>query len=212
MPMSSPSFQEHILRSHARRFLHVGCGPVRPERLPDIFRGEDWSEVRFDIDARVAPDIIGSITDMHAVPSGSMDALWSSHNLEHLDSFEVPRALAEFRRVLRPEGFALITVPDLKAVARHIANDNLQQPLYHSPAGPITPLDVVFGHQASIQAGNGFMARRTGFTATTLGEALVAAGFTEVRVHEGRHWDLWAVGLPEDAGTEVFDALGGIFK
>ena len=44
----------------------------------------EWQEVRLDISEQVAPDIIGTITDMEAVADGSMDALWSSHNIEHV--------------------------------------------------------------------------------------------------------------------------------
>src|SRR5262249_10905221 len=142
-------------------------------------------EVRFDIDPKVAPDIVGSIVDMSRIADARVDAIWSSHNLEHLNAFEVPTALGEFQRVLRPDGFLLITLPDLRALAKHILQDKLTDMLYDSAAGPISPLDILFGHQASIAEGNHYMAHRTGFTATTLGEALVAAGFSEVRVHEG---------------------------
>jgi SAM-dependent methyltransferase len=193
-----------------KTFLHVGCGMARRERLPTVFRTEQWHEVRLDIDPSVKPDIIASLTDMSPVDSESVDAIWSSHNIEHLNLHEVPVALREFKRVLRPDGFALITLPDLRAVARYIAADNLTDPLYHSPAGPITPLDIVFGHQAAIARGNHYMAHRVGFTATTLGQALVDAGFEEVRVHEGQRWDLWAVATMPETPASVFEELGDV--
>jgi hypothetical protein len=43
------------------------------------------------------PDIVGTMTDMSAVADASVDALFSSHNIEHLYPHEVPVALAEFR-------------------------------------------------------------------------------------------------------------------
>ena len=193
-----------------RQLLHVGCGQARSERLPACFQTPEWRELRLDIDPGVQPDIIGSITDLSAVASASVDAIWSSHSLEHVHSFEVPLALAEFRRVLAPDGFALITLPDLRAIARHIADDRLCEPLYQSAAGPITALDVVFGYQASVASGNHFMAHRTGFTATTLGEALLDAGFDEVRVHEGQRWDLWAIATMEDTSPDIFDELASV--
>lgn len=195
-----------------RALLHVGCGMPNPQRLPACFRHPGWREVRFDIDPQVKPDIVGSITDLSMIADGCIDAIWSSHNLEHLNPFEVPGALAEFRRVLKPDGFALITLPDLGAIARHIATGKLEQPLYHSPAGPISALDVIFGHQASIQAGNAFMAHRTGFTADTLGSALLAAGFHEVRVHEGKHWDLWAIAAMPELDPALYDDLAGVLQ
>jgi SAM-dependent methyltransferase len=193
-----------------RQLLHVGCGKARRERLPACFHDPHWRELRLDIDPQVEPDIIGSITDLSAIASATVDAIWSSHNLEHLNSFDVPTALAEFKRVLKPDGFALISVPDLRAIAQHIANDELSVPLYQSAAGPISPLDVVFGHQASLAAGNVYMAHRTGFTASTLGQALLAAGFDEVRVHEGQRWDLWAVATMPLTNAGLFDELAGV--
>jgi len=60
------------------------------------------------------PDIVCSITDMSPVAADSVDAVWSSHNLEHLQRHEVPVALAEFLRVLKPAGLLLLTLPDLQ--------------------------------------------------------------------------------------------------
>lgn len=193
-----------------RQLLHVGCGWAGQDRLPSVFKTGAWQEIRFDIDPQVQPDILGSITDLQDLADASVDAIWSSHNLEHLHSFEVPVALAEFKRVLKPDGFALISLPNLRAIARHIANDQLTQPLYQSPAGPISPLDILFGHQPSQAAGNHFMAHRTGFTATTLGQSLIDAGFHEVRVHEGKRWDLWAIATQPHTSPTLFDQLAEV--
>lgn len=193
-----------------RSVLHVGCGTAGRERLPACFQSGNWREIRLDIDERVNPDVVGSMTDIHAIGDASVDAIWSSHNIEHVNSYEVPQVLAGFRRVLKANGFALLTLPDLRAVARHIADDQLTEPLYQSAAGPITPLDVVFGHQASMAAGNQYMAHRTGFTARTLGQALIDAGFAEVRVHEGKRWDLWAIATMPDTPEDIFEQLAGV--
>lgn len=50
--------------------------------------------MRFDIDESVAPDIIGTMTDMSAVKTGSMDELFASYNMEHLYLLKVPVARA----------------------------------------------------------------------------------------------------------------------
>jgi SAM-dependent methyltransferase len=195
-----------------RHVLHVGCGMPQPERFPTYFRQPGWREIRLDIDPGVQPDVIASITDLGQINSGSVDAIWSSHNLEHLNAYEVPVALAEFRRVLKPDGFAIITLPDLRAIARLILAENLDQLLYQSGAGPITPLDMLFGHQASLARGNHYMAHRTGFTATTLGQNLLDAGFDEVRVHEGTRWDLWAIAAMPETDAALYDDLARVMK
>lgn len=195
-----------------RLFLHVGCGRARADRLPPCFREPGWREIRLDIDPEVGPDIVASMTDMAKVPDGAFDAVWSSHNLEHLNSFEVPLALNEFVRVLKPDGFALINLPDLRAIARYILADNLNNPMYCAEVGIITPLDVLFGHQRSLQNGHHYMAHRTGFTASTLGQFLLDAGFAEVRVTEGRSWDLWALALKPDSPLSLLDEVAGAMQ
>nr|WP_315472181.1 methyltransferase domain-containing protein [uncultured Undibacterium sp.] len=192
--------------------LHVGCGHSRRGSLPLFFQSAQWIEIRLDIDPHVQPDILGSITDLSAVADASVDAIWSSHNLEHINSFEVPIALAEFRRVLKPSGFVLITVPDLRAVARYVANNDLDETLYQSAAGPIAAMDIMFGHQASLASGHQYMAHRTGFSANLLGKVLLAAGFSEVRVHEGQRWDLWALATLSETDLSIFEELKGVLR
>lgn len=174
--------------------LHVGCGPPYEDNLHERFRGAGWREVRLDIDPEMRPDIVATMVDMGgAVPSGSVDAVWSSHNIEHVFAYEVPQVFGEFLRVLRPGGFALITTPDLQRAAERIASGRLEDPLYESEAGPITPLDMVYGHGREIARGFHFMAHRTGYTARTLAQKLRAAGFDEVRVRrEPADRALWA--------------------
>ncbi len=172
--------------------LHVGCGVYTPDKLHATFHGPEWKEIRLDINPKVRPDILASITDMAAVPDASCDALYSSHNLEHLHPHEVPLALAEFKRVLRPEGFALITVPDLQQAAERIAQGGAEEAALMTDKGPITPLDILYGFRPFLAAGNLFMAHNFGFTAATLEEALRRAGFTHAAVERDGAFTLWA--------------------
>src|SRR5688572_16345445 len=93
--------------------LHAGCGPSRQAQMPQGFQSADWREIRYDINPAEAPDILGSITDMSAVATASIDALYNCHVIEHLYAHEVPVALREFHRVLKPEGFVVLGCPDL---------------------------------------------------------------------------------------------------
>jgi hypothetical protein len=45
---------------------------------------------------------------------------------------------------------------------------------YTAPAGPIAPLDILYGHRASMARGNLFMAHRCGFTQKVLTGTLQA--------------------------------------
>lgn len=178
-----------------KTFLHVGCGRQNKWKTTPGFANDAWDEIRFDIDVGVEPDVLGTITDMSAVPDASVDALFSAHNVEHLYPHEVPVAFAEFHRVLKTDGFAVITCPDVQSIGALIAEDKLTDPAYISPAGPISPLDILFGHRASMQAGNLYMAHHTAFTMKVLTQSLAAAGFAVVAGarREGPHFDLWAL-------------------
>lgn len=180
------------LPAASRTVLNVGCGYPFRQRLHKHFHGPEWREIRLDIDAAVQPDILCSITDMSPVADASVDAIWSSHNLEHIHRHEVPFALGEFLRVLKPGGLLLATLPDLQQVAELVAADRLEDEAYLSPSGPVAPLDMIFGHGPSLARGYAFMAHKTGFTRRSLHQLLVETGFAEVRVRRGGAFDLWA--------------------
>ncbi len=178
-----------------KSFLHVGCGAKRKDRTTKAFSTEEWAELRFDIDETVKPDLVGTMTDMSSVASEFVDAIFSSHNIEHLYPHEVPVAIAEFLRVLKPDGIAVITCPDLKSVCALIAEDKLTEAAYTSPAGPIAPIDILYGYRDAMARGNLYMAHRCGFTQRVLTGTLQAAGFPVVisMRRAGPYFDLWAL-------------------
>ena len=183
----------------AKRVLNAGSGAVSSRRLHQAFQQSGWREVRLDIDPAVEPDLIGSVTDMSAlVPSRTFDAAWASHSLEHLHAHEVLEALLEFRRILKPDGFALVTSPDLETVASLLLQHGPDHVVYTSPMGPITPHDMMFGHADSIRRGMSFMAHNCGFTCESLGALLLQAGFPMVLAKRDGY-DLWALALMEAA-------------
>ena len=180
-----------------RRVLHVGCGQKRKKHLPAPFQSEDWEEIRLDINPSVKPDIVGDITDLSMIGDGEMDAVFSSHNIEHLFAHQVPVALREFARVLRPgSGIAIVTCPDLQAIGPAIAEGRLTEPLYQSKMGPISALDILYGHRGSIRKGEHYMAHRVGFTGKLLVDTLRGAGFeASTGIRQRAHFALWAIGF-----------------
>lgn len=194
-----------------KTLLHVGCGHSSLADLPAFFRGGEWDEIRYDINPDVSPDIVGTTQDMSLIEDGSVDAIYSSHNIEHIWAFEVPGVLAEFRRVLSTSGFAMILCPDILSVAQAITEGQLDKPVYISPAGPITALDILYGYHEDIARGNLYMAHKTAFTAETLAAHLTRAGFGTVSIARDRVLGLHALAhsaqLSEPDAARMAEAL-----
>ncbi len=52
-------------------FLHVGCGGKRQDQTTRGFARPEWRELRLDIDPAVAPDLVGTMTEMAAMRRGA---------------------------------------------------------------------------------------------------------------------------------------------
>lgn len=192
-----------------RTFLHVGCGSASRKNTTRGFVVDPWREVRLDINPDAKPDVIGTMTNMVGVADESVDAVFSSHNIEHLNAHEVPVALREFARVLKADGFVVLTCPDLQSVCRLVAEEKLLEPAYISNAGPIAPLDILYGHRPALAQGNSFMAHRCGFTKSVLQGVLAAGGFVQTMVmqREAPHFDLWAIALKKPLQEQELRSL-----
>lgn len=191
-------------------FLHVGCGSLRQMDTLPCFNDGKWHEIRLDIDPDSKPDLLASMTDLGALSDSSVDAVYSSHNLEHLYSHEVSLAFREFIRVLRPDGFVVVRCPDLQSVCARVAANRLTEPAYISPAGPISPLDMLYGHALSLSQGKYGMAHRSGFTCDSLEAAFRLAGFGMVSVFSRpEYYELTAIATKQ---TMMPDAFAGLIK
>lgn len=164
-----------------KTLLHVGCGPLSALGKHGFDRAI-WREIRQDIDPGVHPDLGGSMTNLSALSDESVDAVYSSHNLEHLYPHEAPKALREFFRVLKPDGFLIATCPDIQSVCALVAKGHLLEPVYFTPAhhDPISPLDILYGWRKALCNGHYYMAHKNGFTQQSLVELLKDCGFVKV--------------------------------
>jgi SAM-dependent methyltransferase len=87
--------------------LHLGCGM---KYLPGFFH----------VDILPAPHIdhVGPVDRLPMFADNSVDLIYASHVLEHFGRYQYREVLAEWFRVLRPEGVLRLAVPDFAACAK----------------------------------------------------------------------------------------------
>lgn len=163
--------------------LHVGCGPKQLGHIDSITAER---EIRLDIEPRNQPDIVADARDLG--PIGPFDAVYCHHMLEHLTRDDGLKALREFHRVLKPEGMAIIVVPDLEDIRP------TDQVLYESEAGPVTGADMYWGMQSMLDQFP-HMAHKFGYVSATLKRVLHTAGFAKAWVDRRPGANLLAVGV-----------------
>jgi predicted SAM-dependent methyltransferase len=116
------------------------------------------------------------------IADGSADAVWAAHCVEHLYEHQVRLALAEFRRVLRDDGFVCVIVPDLQLVAQYVAEDQAARAPLSFPGRARYPARHFFGFGAAIANGRTSMAHRCGFTPGSLQRCFQQQPFGELLV------------------------------
>lgn len=161
-------------------FLHAACGNNAQSRTTREFSSSEWREVRMDTDPDASPDILSSLLDMAAVRDASFDAVFTTHSLERLYAHEVLAALRNILRVLTPEGYFVVICADVQGACALVAEDKLLEPAYEAPAGPVAPLDILYGFRPALAAGLTQYACKCGFTARALMGTLNQAGFRAV--------------------------------
>jgi SAM-dependent methyltransferase len=168
--------------SGRRRVLNVGGGS---KAIPIPSHYDGWDHVLLDIDRRRNADLIFDARQLGALPATQFDAVYCSHNLEHYYRHDGAKVLQGFLHVLKPDGYAEITVPDIQAVMQKVVQSGMDigDVLYPSALGPITAHDVLYGFGKEIEeSGQDFFAHKTGFTPKLLHGALERAGFAAIFV------------------------------
>jgi SAM-dependent methyltransferase len=193
-PVHKPDKRPNLL-------VNLGSGPQGSTLLPAMFA--EWRELRVDVDANCAPDILADVTDLSVLETGSVDAVWSAHCLEHLYLHEVGKAILEAHRILTDDGFLCLIVPDLQAIAEYIAADRLHEVVYQSPAGPVTAHDILFGFGPFLAQGHARMAHNCGFTPTILLETLREAPFAQIVLRRRANYELAGVACKRAPADEA---------
>jgi SAM-dependent methyltransferase len=152
--------------------LNVGSGKVSVKSQSSLFN--DWKELKVDLDNSTNPDIISDIRNLKEIENNSIDAIWASHVIEHMYYQDLFDVFNSFVRVLKDDGFCIIRVPDLGAIANLIKN-NILDTIYTTEDGlEVSALDMIYGHRmfSKEEGGNHFMLHKTGFTQQSLSQLL----------------------------------------
>jgi predicted SAM-dependent methyltransferase len=137
-------------------YLHLGCGSVDHPRFVNV-DGFPYPHVH-----HVRP-----LDDLSPFADGSAALVYASHCLEHFPRADVPRVLAEWRRVLRPGGVLRLSVPDFDRLLAIYAEHDHDLSTIH---------EVLMGGQH-----NHFDFHKVAFTRRSLGALLEQAGLRDVR-------------------------------
>ena len=116
-------------------------------------------------------DVLGSCVDLSAFADGTVEEVYASHVFEHLDHVsELPRAILEAKRVLKPGGLLKVGVPDLEVLARLLLEPKM------SLAARWELIRMFYGGQTDSADYH-----KMGFTFEILKQFLEQDGFTSVR-------------------------------
>jgi predicted SAM-dependent methyltransferase len=140
------------------RRLHIGGrGPAPGWELMNAREGE-------------GVDHVGNANDLSRFADNSLDVIYSSHVLEHLDyQNEIASTLKDWLRALKPGGLVQISVPDLAVLARLIGDSRLDK------AQRFQVMRMLFGGHT-----HAFDYHQTGLTEEFLSDFLQQAGFVQI--------------------------------
>ena len=190
-----------------KTLLNVGGGNKQIP-IPPYFAG--WRHDLLDLDPKGKPDIVADARALEQLELPPYDAVYCSHNLEHYHRHEGIKLVRGVWRLLRPEGFFEVRVPDVLAVMRHAVQKNLDMDdvLYQSPRGPIQVRDVLYGYHVEIeQMGNDLYAHKTGFSPASLVRFVMGGGFP-LHAVASRKFEILAYFFKQQPGAELLQMLG----
>jgi predicted SAM-dependent methyltransferase len=93
------------------------CNILRKTKL---INSAQWARIKF---CQTNEIVWANAAKSVPLPDNSVEVLYSSHMLEHLDRVEAKRFLHEARRVLAPDGIVRLAVPDIKTLVQKYIDD-----------------------------------------------------------------------------------------
>lgn len=160
-----------------KHVLDVGSSNVKL----DAARFDGWQVATFDMDEEASPDYLGNVLYIERVlwPL-SFDAVYASHILEHLHPWETVSVLRQFGKLLAPDGWLEVWVPDVFEAFTWALEHNmgLADALYMAPNGSnITLLDILYGWGREVKGGKGCFMHRMAFDWKVLRQCIEEAGY-----------------------------------
>lgn len=96
--------------------IHLGCGQVY---IPGY--------IHVDAVKHDHVDIVAQADDLSMFDDESVELIYASHILEHINRHSIERVLREWNRILKIEGVLRIAVPDFESIVRvYIENGRLE--------------------------------------------------------------------------------------
>lgn len=133
------------------------------------FSGHLKGWVTFDITP--GADYLGNIKNLKLFPSESMDKVYASHVLEHVNCNDAKVALQEMYRILIPKGEVFLAVPDLVNISKLLESEFAN-----------TAIDIIFGVNRPVRDWQ--PQHKYGYTKEVLEKILSESGFTEIEEFE----------------------------
>ena len=150
------------LRISELTYLNAGCGPnVRTDFV--------------NLDYQWRPGVLcWDLTTTLPFPSDSLAGIYTEHCLEHITMAQCRKALAEFKRVLKPGGTLRVVVPD----------GELYLNLYHKAQGEVVAFPYQLDGQTPMECVNDVFMRhghRFIYDYPTLAKLLAESGFSSIQ-------------------------------
>ena len=173
--------------------LSLGWKSAVKGALSRHFPLDAWEEVRIDMDAAAAPDLHSALHHIPQISDNSVDGVWINHILQRLTFPEAAAVLIEAVRMLKEGGELLISVPDMQLAANYLARAEGEAEMFRAPVGPVTAVDMMYGYQRAIEAGDTSRIHKSGYNAESLGYFVRHAGVCNLHVQRHPH-DVVALG------------------
>lgn len=162
-----------------KKLLNIGGGS---KSIPLPAGYEEYEHVLLDISPGPDVDIVCDARELNKF-GFLFDVIYCAHNLEHYSENDARFILRAMWCALKVGGLVDIIVPNIVYFINQmqLCKHDIEDIAYTSPAGPIRYIDILYGYQQAIEK-NPFMKHSYGFTPKSLENALIKAGFENVRV------------------------------